>query len=172
MRFTGLSVLKVGNDEVLKFLGQNEVLMLNEKYAHKYPYDWRTKKPTIFRATEQWFISVEEFRKDVLSEIEKVQWVPETGINRIKTMVEGRGNWCISRQRAWGVPSPVFYDDATGEALMNEKIVHHVEKIVAQKGSDVWWELSADELLPAGYRGRNLRKGTDTMDVWFDSGSS
>ncbi len=171
-RFTGLSVLKEGNEAVLKALRESNVLLLEEKYPHKYPYDWRTKKPTIFRATEQWFISVDEFRDEVVKELEKVNWFPEAGIKRIRSMVLGRGDWCISRQRAWGVPIPVFYDEVTGEALMNEEIVTNVQRIVAERGGDAWWELDADELLPAEYRGRNLRKGTDTMDVWFDSGSS
>ncbi len=171
-RFTGLSVLKEGNEAVLTALGESNVLLLEEKYAHKYPYDWRTKKPTIFRATEQWFISLEQFRDNVIEEIEKVKWYPESGFKKIRNMVLGRGDWCISRQRTWGVPIPVFYDDETGEVLMNDEIVSHVKEIVASRGSDAWWELEEDELLPESYRGRNLRKGNDTMDVWFDSGSS
>lgn len=171
-RFTGLSVMKEGNEAVLSALKEAKILLLEEKYAHKYPYDWRTKKPTIFRATEQWFISVDEFRDGVLKELENVNWFPATGVKRIRNMVLGRGDWCISRQRVWGVPIPVFYDQVTGEALMNEEIVSNVQRIIAEKGGDAWWELDADELLPAEYRGRNLKKGTDTMDVWFDSGSS
>lgn len=171
-RFTGLSVLSEGNDAVLKALDEGDVLMLEEKYSHKYPYDWRTKKPTISRATEQWFISIESFRKDVLEAIENVEWFPTSGIKRIRGMVEGRGDWCISRQRSWGVPIPVFNDDSTGEAFMSIDIVNHVRDIFKERGSDAWWELEADELLPEEYRGRGLKKGRDTMDVWFDSGSS
>lgn len=171
-KLAGLSVLGDGNTAVIDLLNGSSVLLLEEAYAHKYPYDWRTKKPTIFRATEQWFISVDGFRKDVLEAIEGVEWYPSTGIKRIRGMVEGRGDWCISRQRSWGVPIPVFYNDETGESLMNPEIVDHVKRIVAEHGSDSWWELEADELLPEAYRGRNLRKGRDTMDVWFDSGSS
>lgn len=171
-RLKGLSVLREGNTAVLEMLAESEVLLLEEAYAHKYPYDWRTKKPTIFRATEQWFISIDGFRNDVLSAIEGVEWFPSAGIKRIRGMVEARGDWCISRQRSWGVPIPVFYDDETGESFMNAEIVNHVAGIVAERGTDAWWELESDELLPESYRGRNLRKGTDTMDVWFDSGSS
>lgn len=171
-QFAGLSVLTEGTTAVLETIGANHILMLEEAYSHKYPYDWRTKKPTIFRATEQWFVSIDGFRDDVLSAIDNVQWVPESGIRRIKGMVEGRGDWCISRQRSWGVPIPVFYDDNTGEAFMSPDIVQHVTRIVRECGTDVWWELGSDELLPEKYRGRGLRKGTDTMDVWFDSGSS
>lgn len=171
-KFTGLPVLGEGNSAVLEALSESNVLLLQEQYAHKYPYDWRTKKPTIFRATEQWFISIDAFRKDVLEAIEGVEWFPSSGIKRIRGMVEGRGDWCISRQRSWGVPIPVFYDDDTGESILNEDIVNHVRGIIASRGTDAWWELDADELLPKSYRGRNLRKGRDTMDVWFDSGSS
>lgn len=171
-KFKGLAVLGEGNAAVLKTLVESKVLLLEEPYAHKYPYDWRTKKPTIFRATEQWFISIEGFRDDVLKAIEGVEWYPSAGIKRIRGMVEARGDWCISRQRSWGVPIPVFYDEDTGESFMNADIVSHVARIVEQRGTDAWWELEADELLPEPYRGHNLRKGRDTMDVWFDSGSS
>lgn len=172
-QFTGLPVLTEGTEAVLDTVKQSGILMLEEKYAHKYPYDWRTKKPTIFRATEQWFVSLDGFRQNVLDEIEQVEWIPSSGVRRIRGMVEGRGDWCISRQRSWGVPIPVFYDDANGgESLMTPEIVRHVADIVRERGTDVWWELEADELLPTEYRGRSLRKGTDTMDVWFDSGSS
>jgi isoleucyl-tRNA synthetase len=149
-------------------------LLKEEPYVHKYPYDWRTKKPTIYRATEQWFASVEGFREEALKAIASVNWIPPQGENRITAMVAERSDWCISRQRSWGVPIPVFYDEETGEPLLNEETIAHVQAIVAQKGSDAWWELAVEELLPEQYcnNGRSYRKGTDTMDVWFDSGSS
>lgn len=171
-RFTGMSVLGDGNDAVLEALNGGGVLMLQEPYLHKYPYDWRTKKPTIFRATAQWFASVDGFRQNALDAIEKVQWCPPAGLKRIRGMVEGRGDWCLSRQRTWGVPIPVFYDDETDEAILTPETVEHIRKIFAVHGSNAWWEMENDELLPEAYRGRNLRKGTDTMDVWFDSGTS
>ncbi|MDB9445833.1 isoleucine--tRNA ligase [Anabaena sp. CS-542/02] len=172
--FAGLNVLGEGNQAVIDALTAAGSLLKEEPYAHKYPYDWRTKKPTIFRATEQWFASVAGFREGALKAIAGVKWIPAQGENRITPMVAERSDWCISRQRSWGVPIPVFYDQATGEALLNEETIKHVQGIVAAKGSDAWWEMSVEELLPESYRhnGKSYRKGTDTMDVWFDSGSS
>ncbi|MEH1925088.1 isoleucine--tRNA ligase [Nostoc sp.] len=173
-QFAGLNVLGDGNQAVIDALTAAGSLLKEEAYPHKYPYDWRTKKPTIFRATEQWFASVEGFREEALKAIATVKWIPAQGENRITPMVAERSDWCISRQRAWGVPIPVFYDEATGEPLLNEEIINHVQGIIAKKGSDAWWELSVEELLPESYRqnGKSYRRGTDTMDVWFDSGSS
>ncbi|GET37073.1 isoleucine--tRNA ligase [Microseira wollei] len=180
-QFAGLSVvtkgdqnISEGNAAVIEGLKAAGCLLKQERYEHKYPYDWRTKKPTIFRATEQWFASVEGFREKALEAIASVKWIPSQGENRITPMVAERSDWCISRQRSWGVPIPVFYDEATGEPLLNEETIAYVQKIIAEIGSDAWWELSTAELLPEKYRdnGHTYRKGTDTMDVWFDSGSS
>jgi isoleucyl-tRNA synthetase len=173
-QFAGLNVLKDANEAIIKELQDKGSLLKEEPYLHKYPYDWRTKKPTIFRATEQWFASVEGFRDEALKAIKSVKWIPSQGENRITPMVADRSDWCISRQRSWGVPIPVFYDEETNEPLMTEETINYVQAIIAQKGSDAWWELSVEELLPPTYRnnGRKYRKGMDTMDVWFDSGSS
>ena len=173
-QFAGLNVLGDGNTAVITALQAAGALLKEEPYLHKYPYDWRTKKPTIFRATEQWFASVSGFRDQALQAIADVRWIPAQGENRITPMVAERSDWCISRQRSWGVPIPVFYDEETNEPLMTQETIAHVQAIVAEKGSDAWWELSLDELLPAQFRtpDRTYRKGTDTMDVWFDSGSS
>ncbi len=171
-QFAGLNVLGDGNSAVIQALTDAGSLLKMEPYAHKYPYDWRTKKPTIFRATEQWFASVSGFREAALEAIASVQWFPPQGENRITAMVSERADWCISRQRSWGVPIPVFYDEETGEPLMNEETIAYVQNIFAEKGSDAWWEMSVAELLPEKYRAGSYRKGTDTMDVWFDSGSS
>ena len=179
--FAGLQVVakgsekvSAGNQAIIDALTKAGALLKHEEYAHKYPYDWRTGKPTIFRATEQWFASVEGFRDEALKAISDVNWIPAQGEKRITPMVRERNDWCISRQRAWGVPIPVFYDEETNEPLLTEETINHVKAIVAERGSDAWWELSVEELLPESYRnnGRIYRKGTDTMDVWFDSGSS
>lgn len=173
-QFAGLNVLGDGNKAVIDAIAQARVLLKQEPYEHKYPYDWRTKKPTIFRATEQWFASVQGFREQALAAISQVKWIPAQGENRIRPMVAERSDWCISRQRSWGVPIPVFYDEETNEPLMTEETISHIRDIFAQKGSDAWWEMSVEELLPETYRhnGRKYRRGFDTMDVWFDSGSS
>lgn len=180
-KFVGLQVVAKGNEKisegnkaVMDALAEVNCLLKHEEYAHKYPYDWRTKKPTIFRATEQWFASVDGFREQALQAIKEVEWIPAQGENRITPMVSDRSDWCISRQRSWGVPIPVFYDEETHEPLLNQETINHVKEIIRQKGSDAWWQLSVEELLPENYRnnGRTYRKGTDTMDVWFDSGSS
>jgi isoleucyl-tRNA synthetase len=173
-QFQGLNVLKDANEAIVQALTESRSLLKEETYAHRYPYDWRTKKPVIYRATEQWFASVAGFREATLKAIAEVEWIPAQGENRITAMVTERSDWCISRQRSWGVPIPVFYDEETNEPLMTQETIAHVQAIFAEKGSDAWWELSVDELLPESHRhnGRNYRRGTDTMDVWFDSGSS
>jgi isoleucyl-tRNA synthetase len=170
----GLSVLKEGNSKVVEILTANGTLIKEEAYNHKYPYDWRTKKPVIVRATEQWFASVDGFREEALKSIKEVNWIPAIGENRITSMVQERSDWCISRQRTWGVPIPVFYDEETNEPLLTEETVTHIQDLIREHGSDVWWEREVEDLLPESYKnnGRKYRKGTDTMDVWFDSGSS
>ncbi len=177
--FVGLNVLsseagKSGNEAVIQALQKVGSLLKEERYQHKYPYDWRTKEPTIFRATEQWFASVAGFRDAALAAIKQVKWIPAVGENRITPMVADRSDWCISRQRVWGVPIPVFYDTKTGDPLLTEETIQHVREIFLAEGSDAWWKRPVEELLPAAYRndGKTYRKGMDTMDVWFDSGSS
>jgi len=174
-KFVGMSVLGDGNMAIIDALTESNSLLMVEDYGHKYPYDWRTKKPTIFRATDQWFASVEGFRDDALNAVDTVKWIPEVGKNRINSFINGRGDWCISRQRSWGVPIPVFYDEATGnEVLLDEESLNHIKGIFAKHGSNAWWTMDEAELLPPSRAGEAhlWKKGTDTMDVWFDSGSS
>ena len=173
-RFAGMDVLGDGNTAIIEALTEAGALIREEAYEHKYPYDWRTKKPTIFRATDQWFASVENFRADCMKAIDTVNWMPAVGKNRISPMIEGRSDWCISRQRSWGVPIPVFYHKETGEALLTEDSINHVRDVVAEHGSDGWWELPIADLLPASHKDQadQWEIGKDTMDVWFDSGSS
>ena len=172
--FAGLNVLRDANPAIVAALREAGALLAEERYEHRYPYDWRTKKPTIFRATEQWFASVQGFREQALAAIAAVDWLPASGRNRIEAMVRERGDWCISRQRSWGVPIPVFYHRETGEVLLNADTLDHVRQLIARHGSDVWWERPEADLLPPAWAAQagEWRKGTDTMDVWFDSGSS
>ena len=170
----GLSVLGEGNTRCIEKLRASGALVREENYEHKYPYDWRTKEPTIFRATSQWFASVDGFREDALTAIDNVKWQPEIGRNRITAMTQSRSDWCISRQRTWGVPIPVFYHRDTQEVLLDEDTLEHAYKLIGEHGTDIWWSASEKELLPAKYAdvADQYQKGTDTMDVWFDSGSS
>lgn len=177
-RLCGLSVLKEGNEEVLMLLLEKKLLLFgaSEPYTHKYPYDWRTKKPIIMRATEQWFASVASFRQDVLNAIKNVQWVPEAGEKRITSMTNSRGDWCISRQRAWGVPIPVFYHKETNVPLINAETIEYVAKLFEtdNAGANKWFESDIKDLLPDAYKhlSDDYYVGYDTMDVWFDSGTS
>ncbi|MBR2756679.1 MAG: isoleucine--tRNA ligase [Exiguobacterium sp.] len=164
------------NKQIGMKLEENGYLLNLKFIKHSYPHDWRTKKPVIFRATPQWFASIKDFREDMLREIEEVNWVPEWGMTRLYNMVRDRGDWVISRQRAWGVPIPIFYAEDGTEIITNETIVH-IANLFREHGSNVWYEREAKDLLPAGFTHPNspngeFRKELDIMDVWFDSGSS
>jgi len=168
---------KEGNIAIIEELTQNGSLMKVGKITHSYPHCWRCKNPVVFRATKQWFVSIEAFRNLALSEIEKVQFIPEWGKEKIYGMVENRTDWCISRQRVWGVPIPVFYCKECEEIIANEETINSVKKLFLEKGSDAWFAMSAQEILPKDYRcpyckGKDFEKEKDIMDVWFDSGCS
>jgi isoleucyl-tRNA synthetase len=167
------------NPFVIEHLKAAGALLGQEKVAHSYPHCWRCHNPVIFRATEQWFIGMERnnFRNNALEAIKRVQWMPEWGEERISNMIAVRPDWCISRQRVWGVPITVFYCEACREPVTDRAILDNVVKLIAEHTADVWYERSAAELLPPGYRcakcgGSEFSKETDILDVWFDSGSS
>lgn len=173
------------NNLIVNLLKEKGYLVHHSKVSHSYPHCWRCKNPVIFRATYQWFIGMEgrvnskTLREKALEEIERVRWVPEYGKNRIKSMVENRPDWCISRQRYWGVPISVFYCRNCGEVASEREVFEHVAKLVEEyeSGADIWFEREERELLPEGYRCRRcgsteFRKEEDILDVWFDSGCS
>lgn len=164
------------NKIITEWLEENNALLKLDFFTHSYPHDWRTKKPVIFRATPQWFASIKDFRQDILDAIEDVDWLQPWGMQRIYNMVRDRGDWVISRQRAWGVPLPIFYGE-NGEAIITPELTEHVAELFAEHGSNVWFEREAKDLLPEGFEhpsspNGQFEKETDIMDVWFDSGSS
>jgi isoleucyl-tRNA synthetase len=164
------------NKTIVADLAASGALIKEEKIKHSYPHCWRCKNKTIYRATEQWFASVDAFRAQALAEIEKVQWIPAWGQGRIYNMIRDRGDWCISRQRTWGVPIPIFFCEKCNTQHVNDETINHVRAIFGERGGDAWFELTEKELLPAGYTcacgGTDFRREKDIMDVWFDSGSS
>ena len=167
------------NDTIKEKLRAVEALKGEEAIEHSYPHCWRCKRPVIFRATEQWFISMEKngLRQKALEEIERVIWTPAWGRDRIHGMMVSRPDWCLSRQRSWGVPIPAFYCLGCGQWLVTQEILSHLEELVSLQGADVWFSLPEEALLPEGTscphcRGKAFRKETDILDVWFDSGVS
>ena len=179
----GVSVLEKAsgcpaNKEVLSILRESGKLLAQTDHAHQYPHCWRSKTPVVFRAMDQWFVALDkdELRKKCMEEVQSVDFTPDWGKNRIHGFLQSRPDWCISRQRSWGVPIPVFYDEE-GEALLDEKLILGLADKIEKLGTDAWFSLSENELLdglpiPADWKGRTLHKGTDTLDVWIDSGCS
>ena len=171
----GLYVLDEGNKSILEKLKSLGVLVSETLYNHRYPYDWRTKKPVIIRATKQWFADVSSLKE--LAEnslVNNVTMYPSSSRNRLLSMLKSREDWCISRQRVWGVPIPVFYHKDTGDPLVTEETISQIKGLIRSEGSNCWWSLPVDELLPSSLQSvaQDYVIGKDTMDVWFDSGSS
>ena len=171
--FAGMRYNK-SNDAIIEHLNEQGNLIKLEEINHSYPHCWRCKNPIIYRAADQWFASVEGFRKKALEAIETVKWFPEWGEERIRKMIADRGDWCISRQRTWGVPLPIFYDKETGKEYITKESMEKVKEIVGKEGTNAWYEKSVEQLLPdevltLGKPKSEYVKEKDIMDVWFDS---
>ena len=175
--FIGEFIFKA-QPKILEMLGDKLVKV--DKFSHSYPHCWRCHNPLIYRATKQWFVAMDKevegdtLRNRALKEIKNVKFVPEAGRNRLTTMVENRPDWCISRQRDWGVPIAFFRDKNTEEIILDDEVLENIYKIFSEKGADAWYDLSIAELLPADskYNPDDLEKVNDILDVWFDSGST
>lgn len=174
-KYEGLFV-QDANKIIIQDLADSNRLLKASNIEHQYPYCWRCKQPIIYRATEQWFASIDSFRQEALDAIDSVKWIPAWGRERIFNMVRDRGDWCISRQRTWGVPIPIFYCQECHETIINEETINWVSELFKEHGSDIWFAKEANELIPPGTKcscgSTNFTKETDIMDVWFDSGSS
>ena len=174
--FAGMYYAK-SDKEIIKWLDENGYLLKKQEITHSYPHCWRCKHPVIYRATSQWFASVDGFRKEALEAIKGVKWYPAWGEERITKMIEDRNDWCISRQRTWGVPLPIFYCKECEKEYVTEESLEKIQNLVKEHGTNIWYELSEKELMPEGAKCSEcgcteFKKETDIMDVWFDSGST
>ena len=175
-KYAGMLV-EESNPVILKDMQESGALFASEQIVHSYPHCWRCKKPIIFRATPQWFCSVESFKDAACAACDDVRWLPAWGIDRMKAMIRERADWCISRQRRWGLPIPVFYCKDCGKPICTDETIAKISKLFGEFGSNVWFEKDADELVPEGFAcphcgGKHFEKETDTLDGWFDSGST
>ena len=175
-KFAGMHYLE-SNKAILEDITESGALFASEEFTHSYPHCWRCKNPIIFRATPQWFCSVEAFKEDAVKACEDVEWIPAWGGERITQMVRERADWCISRQRHWGLPIPVFYCADCGKPVCTDETIEAVSKLFAERGSNAWYELDVKDILPENFKcphchGNSFTKETDTLDGWFDSGSS
>ena len=175
-KYAGMLV-EESNPVILKDMQESGALFASEQIVHSYPHCWRCKKPIIFRATPQWFCSVDSFKDAACAACDDVRWLPAWGIDRMKAMIRERADWCISRQRRWGLPIPVFYCKDCGKPICTDETIAKISKLFGEFGSNVWFEKDADELVPEGFAcphcgGKHFEKETDTLDGWFDSGST
>ncbi len=175
-RFNGVHISKA-NEYVLPALEECGALLAKEDIVHSYPHCWRCKKPIIFRATEQWFCSVDAIKQAAVDSCDGISWKPEWGKERMTSMITERSDWCISRQRKWGVPIPIFYCDQCGADIVTPETIDHIANLFHDHGSNIWFEKTADELVPEGFvcpkcGHKHFSKESDIMDVWFDSGST
>ncbi len=175
-QFSGLTTDEA-NKPIAEYLEQTGALFALKKIIHQYPHCWRCKQPVLFRATDQWFCSVDDFKDDAVKAIEEVEWIPGWGKDRITSMVKERKDWCISRQRKWGVPIPIFYCADCGEPMIDKEAMLAVADLFEQEGSNAWFTHEASDILPKGAKCKkcgcsSFTKEKDIMDVWFDSGSS
>ena len=165
------------NPIILADMKEAGSLFASEEIVHSYPHCWRCKSPIIFRATPQWFCSVDSFKEDAVKACEDVRWLPAWGKDRMAAMIRERADWCISRQRRWGLPIPVFYCDDCHKSVCTEESIEAVASLFEEKGSNAWFDMEAEDILPAGFKcphcgGTHFTKETDTLDGWFDSGST